>query len=182
MNWIKFRRGLVMVLLSVVAGVLAVSWATDSQQPKPLQDLPRQSALTRPKPERFAERIQPGFLALTVRVNDISGVAGFLRPGDHVSVLARSSLATGMLLAEDLKVLALSDETDALAHSQKQGTEVTLEARPEEAQLVGAHAQDPGLELALRHPGDVPRKRHSSFQAAVEILRGGHRQGKSLLP
>ena len=62
-----------------------------------------------------------GMKAVTVRVNDVEGVAGFVLPGDHVDVLltrpGRKNMAITDVVIENARVLAIDQLADA-AHRQ----------------------------------------------------------------
>lgn len=99
--------------------------------------------------------------AITIRVDDVRGVAGFVLPGDHVDVvlIRTESDSSGRkdysdLLLQDVKVIAV----DQIASEQKDrptvAKAVTLEVTPQQAQKISL-AQDIGhLSLILRKAGD----------------------------
>lgn len=92
--------------------------------------------------------------AVTVRVNDVVGVAGFVLPGNTVDILATSKgRGKGRLtrtLLQNMKVLAV-DQTTGGKDKPVVVRAVTLEATPEEAEeLVQARSQG-SIQLALRN-------------------------------
>ncbi|MBR0939095.1 Flp pilus assembly protein CpaB [Bradyrhizobium jicamae] len=108
--------------------------------------------------------LEEGQRAVTIRVDDVRGVAGFILPGDRVDVvLLRSETQKGEtessadVLVQYVKVLAI----DQLANDrQDQPTvatvakAVTLQASPDQAQKI-LLAQNIGkLSLVLRQPGE----------------------------
>lgn len=98
--------------------------------------------------------------AITVRVDDVIGVAGFLLPGNRVDVLATKQNEGGQrdveskTLLRDLKVLAV-DQTAATDKSSPVVVRaVTLEMEPKQAEIL-VKARDEGkISLALRNPFD----------------------------
>ncbi|MCC2099565.1 MAG: Flp pilus assembly protein CpaB, partial [Hyphomicrobiales bacterium] len=64
----------------------------------------------------LAASIEPGFKALTIRVDDVVGVAGFITPGDRVDVLLsrrmKESEAVADVVAQDVKVLGIDQTVD----------------------------------------------------------------------
>jgi pilus assembly protein CpaB len=104
--------------------------------------------------------IEDGMRAVTVRVDDVRGVAGFILPNDHVDVvLIRSANnpsgreSYSDLLLQNVKVIAV----DQVAAEQKEkpsvAKAVTLEVSPAQAQKI-ALATDVGtLSLILRQAG-----------------------------
>ena len=117
----------------------------------------------------LAFQLPPGMRAYTVGVNETSGGAGFIRPGDRVDVLATYDKSitgeyTSHLVLQDISVLALNrsdvpvagagDKADAKKSSASSAdnklTSVTLAITPEEAAKM-ALAEDRGrIRLALR--------------------------------
>jgi pilus assembly protein CpaB len=70
-----------------------------------------------------------GKRAVTVRIDDVGGVAGFILPGDHVDVALirqRSGQKYSDVILQNIKVLAV----DQIAKA------ITLEVSPEQAQKV----------------------------------------------
>jgi len=100
--------------------------------------------------------------AITIRVDDVRGVAGFILPNDRVDVvLIRSVSDTGGrkdysdLLLQDVKVIAI----DQVASQQKDNPvvarAVTLEVTPYQAQKISLATNVGHLSLILRKAGDA---------------------------
>lgn len=107
----------------------------------------------------LAALIEPGMRAVTVRVNDVIGVAGFLLPGNRVDVLATRELdnkrAQTRTLLQDLKVLAVDQTAAADKDKPAVVRAVTLEVQPREAEQLVAATEEGSVQLALRNPEDV---------------------------
>ncbi len=98
--------------------------------------------------------------AMTIRVNDVIGVAGFIVPGDRVDVLltreegGEKSQITDILL-QNVKVLGV----DQLANDNQEKPvvvqAVTLEVSPEQSQKLTLASQVGSLTLALRNVLDA---------------------------
>jgi pilus assembly protein CpaB len=106
----------------------------------------------------LASLIEPQKRAVTVRVNDVIGVAGFLLPGNHVDVLATRMLenrrATTRTLLEDLKVLAV-DQTAAPEKDKPTVVRaVTLEVGTRDAELLIQATEEGTVQLSLRNPDE----------------------------
>lgn len=116
-------------------------------------------------------RIPADLRAVTIRVDEYSGVAGYPNPGDHVDVvlvmLPKDKTAGYVrLLAQDLLVLAQGPNNDSAKGDKTQSvpggnklTSYTLAVTPEQAQLLTLGQQEGTLALALRpvpNPGQVP--------------------------
>jgi pilus assembly protein CpaB len=109
--------------------------------------------------------LEEGTRAVTVRVDDVRGVAGFILPGDRVDVvLLRSEVQKGEtensadVLIQFVKVLAI----DQLANDRQDqpavatvAKAVTLQVTPEQAQKVLLAGNIGKLSLVLRQPGEA---------------------------
>ncbi|MDD1622668.1 MAG: Flp pilus assembly protein CpaB [Methylococcaceae bacterium] len=98
--------------------------------------------------------------AFTVRVNDVSGVGGFLLPDNHVDVL-HSWKPSGMndevhseTLVQDVRVLAVDQEASSEKNKPIVVRSVTLEMTPEQAEAVFRAEEQGSIQLALRNPTD----------------------------
>jgi pilus assembly protein CpaB len=96
--------------------------------------------------------------AVTIRVNDVLGVAGFVLPGDRVDILltrgGEGSLITDILL-QNMKVLGIDQNANDNADDPKVSRTVTLEATPYQSQKLVLASQVGTLSLALRNYVDV---------------------------
>ncbi len=111
-------------------------------------------------PEELAFVIPEGERAVTVAVNEVSGIAGMIRPGDRVDVLvtfdAGSETITSLLL-QNIKVLATDRDMDAAARGGKQDKiyqTVTLSVSPRQAQPLVMASEQGSIRLMLRSPAD----------------------------
>ncbi|MCH4565149.1 Flp pilus assembly protein CpaB [Halomonas sp. EGI 63088] len=105
----------------------------------------------------LAALLDPGKRAMSVRVDDVVGVAGFLLPGNRVDVLStkrngsRNNVETKTVL-RNLKVLAV----DQIASQERDGPvivrAVTLEVSTKEAESLVKATQEGKVQLTLRNP------------------------------
>ncbi|MCY1525142.1 Flp pilus assembly protein CpaB [compost metagenome] len=101
--------------------------------------------------------------AISVRVDDVVGVGGFLLPGNRVDVLATrknggSGGAESKTILQDLRVLAV-DQTASTDKTQPVVVRaVTLEMTPKEAEVLVKAMSEGRLQLALRNPLDDQKK------------------------
>jgi pilus assembly protein CpaB len=131
--------------------------------------------------------IEPTKRAITVRVNDVIGVAGFLLPGNRIDVLAtrkEGKRAQTRTVLEDIKVLAVDQTASPEKDKPVVVRAVTLEMAPEEAEVLVKSTQEGTLQLTLRNPLDkTPAKKPESrpvkrvasarrYDATVTIIRG----------
>ena len=103
--------------------------------------------------------IGPGMRAITIRVNDVEGVAGFVLPGDHVDVLLtqqpdKHSGNTDVVL-QNAKVLAVDQLADDSSEKPSVVKAVTLEVETVSAQKLSLAASLGTLSLVLRKAGEA---------------------------
>jgi pilus assembly protein CpaB len=107
--------------------------------------------------------ITPGMRAVSVKVNEVIGVAGFVVPGTHVDVVtvmdAPSRQDTmSRIVASDVLVLSAGtryDQEDSKEGKAIRSTVVTLMVSPIDAQKIALVQAEGQLQLTLRHPLDV---------------------------
>ena len=106
--------------------------------------------------------IRDGYRAITVKVNEIVGVAGFIVPGTYVDVLTTIRRRVGendepetRIILQNVRVLAAGPYLQRDRENKPVTVNaVTLELLPEHAEMV-SHAQNEGeLRLALRNRMD----------------------------
>ena len=75
--------------------------------------------------------VRPGMKAVTIRVNDVDGVGGFVLPGDHVDVALTRQVdkenATTQVVLQNARVLAIDQVADERAANPAVAKAVTLE-------------------------------------------------------
>ncbi len=109
----------------------------------------------------LAPTIPLGMRAVSVKVNEVIGVAGFVVPGAHVDVVTTISVnndSTTRTVVSNLQVLAAgtrADQQDAKDGKPIPTTVVTLLATPEDAERVALAAAEGQILLVLRNPLDV---------------------------
>lgn len=97
--------------------------------------------------------------AISVRVDDVVGVAGFLLPGNYVDVLAtrleRSSrIATTKTVLEKIRVLAVDQTARTNDNEPVVVRAVTLEMDPKESEVLTKSMAEGTIQLTLRNPSD----------------------------
>lgn len=103
--------------------------------------------------------IRPGLRASTIRVDDSTGVAGFVLPGDYVDVLITRSEGEKRVMRTDLLLQAVRVlGVDQLANQSKNDPVVakaaTIEVTPAQAEKLALSSQVGVLSLALRGQAD----------------------------
>lgn len=140
-------------------------------------DILRQERLAYPgEGATLAALISPNMRAVTIRVNDVIGVAGFLLPGDYVDVIyAQEKVSTARTVLKKIKILAV-DQTARTDNSEPIIVRaVTLELTPKQAeQLITAKSKG-NLQLSLRNPNDPeekPKRVYRRTTEAVTVIKG----------
>ncbi len=108
----------------------------------------------------FSLRIPENMRAFTIRVNDVSGVGGFLLPDNRVDVIASRKLpgsneaTVTETIVQDIKVLAVDQESSSDKNKPIVVRSVTLEMTPQQAETVFRAEEEGSIQLALRNPTD----------------------------
>jgi len=102
--------------------------------------------------------IGDGHKAMTIRVNDVDGVAGFVLPGDRVDVMLSRQIDKGNavndVVLKNAKVLAIDQLADERTDKPSVVKAVTLEVDIAGAQKLALAGQIGTLALTLRRAGD----------------------------
>ncbi|HET9868973.1 MAG TPA: Flp pilus assembly protein CpaB [bacterium] len=121
--------------------------------------------------------LAPGRRALTLEVNEVTGVAGLLSPGDRVDLIGRLDTVSRQVTAtvlQDIQVLAVGSTTGTGGGPAAPNAydTVTLSLTPEQAELVSFLQERHALRLVLRPAGDddlVPLPPQSDAELAAKI-------------
>ncbi len=104
----------------------------------------------------LAALVKENMRAVTVRVDDVVGVAGFLLPGNTVDVLASRKAANRRAVTEtilrNIKVLAVDQTASADDNEPVIVRAVTLEMLPKEAEELFRARTEGTIQLTLRNP------------------------------
>ena len=103
--------------------------------------------------------IPQGMRAVSVRVNDVVSVAGFVQPGTHVDVLATGSQGNEhqtTTVLENVLVLAVGRSMDRNADALSAPV-ITFALSPDDSQKLALVSQEARIQLALRNPMDTKR-------------------------
>ena len=107
----------------------------------------------------LASIIEDGKKAITVRVDDIVGVAGFILPGDRVDVLLTRKSgeinAVSDNILQNIKVLAIDQKADERLDKPSIARAVTLEVSTGQAQKLNVAQSVGSLSLILRPVGSA---------------------------
>lgn len=127
--------------------------------------------------------VMEGKRAMTVRVNDVIGVAGFALPGNYVDILVNTTddakantkekvdLSISKIVLEHILVLAVAQEASRDDTKPKVVNAVTLEVTPEQAEKLDLARSVGTLSLVLRNQVD-PKPVETSGITKQILLRG----------
>src|SRR5437870_6414627 len=112
--------------------------------------------------EGLTALIEPGMRAVSVQVNEISGVSGFIQPGTRVDVLFTRVFSNGdaatTTILQNVKVIAYGRRLDPGArvnpNETTRPTVATLLVSQEQAEKLVLAEQRGKIQLALRNGGD----------------------------
>jgi pilus assembly protein CpaB len=146
-------------------------------------------------------KIPEDMRAITIPVSEVRGVAGFVRPGDHVDVMHTTSVAepndqsVTRVLLQDVLVLGIDQDASEKSDEPRVVNAVTLLVTPEQGQKLTLAQSVGTLTLLLRNEGDrsmarsgtmtvsdlkapqavvapVEKEQHPTAGAVVEVIRG----------
>jgi len=141
----------------------------------------------------LAALVNSNMRAVTVRVNDVIGVAGFLLPGNRVDVIAvrggRNTKASTDTVLHNIRVLAVDQTTATEENMPIIVRAVTLELAPDEALVLVKAKAEGEIQLTLRNPLDeqvaeiekpkpapapkrVVRATQAPSSTTIQIIRG----------
>ncbi len=107
--------------------------------------------------------VHKGMKAVTIRVNDVEGVGGFVLPGDRVDVVLTRTIdkgsATTEVVLQNARVLATDQSADDRVSKAAVAKSVTLEVSTVEAQKVWLASSVGNLSLLLRKAGETAEAR-----------------------
>jgi pilus assembly protein CpaB len=123
----------------------------------------------------FSMQIPKSMRAFTVRINDVTGVGGFLAADSHVDVIS-SKKKTGPIenlaaavspnataqaeqtytetIIQNVRVLAVDQDASKDKGKPTVGRSVTLEMSPAQAEIMFKAVEEGSIQLALRNPTD----------------------------
>jgi pilus assembly protein CpaB len=121
--------------------------------------------------------IPPGMRAVSVRVNEVIGVAGFVVPGTRVDVLLTGNPTGGSdqrttTVLENVAVIATGQKLERNTAGEPQVTPViTLLVSPDDAQKLTLATSQGKIQLALRNPLDTKQQELASV-ATGSLYKG----------
>lgn len=126
--------------------------------------------------------------AVSVKVDSVVGVAGFIQPGSRVDVLATlrridksKAVPMSKVILQDVRVLAIDQRMEEAKSGQPSSINiVTFEVDPVKAEHLIYAAHEGRLQLALRTPGDSEHVQTRSVGVADLMRETGPRTPKTV--
>lgn len=124
----------------------------------------------------LAPIIPPGMRAVSIRVDQVVGVSGFVLPGMRVDVLLTGSPPSGegkvtVTVLQNIQVLSAGQaiEPDARGHAMN-ATTVTLLVTPQQAEILTLAANEGRVQLVLRN-GTDQQLAQTEGKSTLELFR-----------
>jgi pilus assembly protein CpaB len=132
----------------------------------------------------LAFAIAPGKRAISMSVNEVSEVAGFVNPGSYVDVLFSTKDESGRfssrIIMQRLLVLAVAQDRSGSDDAKPRlASSVTLEVSPQQAEVLDAARMAGNVSLVLRNQTDgagtldaAQTQTQTTSENGVEVIRG----------
>jgi pilus assembly protein CpaB len=119
--------------------------------------------------------IPEGMRGISVRVDEVIGVAGFVKPGNRVDVILTISADGGptitQIILQNIHVLAAGQETTNDANGTPMTVSTaTLLVSPDQAERLALASTEGRIQLALRNPLDLTEARTQGIRATGLII------------
>lgn len=145
-----------------------------------------QGALVAPTDRGFlAAALQPGMRAVSIAVNENTGVGGFVFPGDKVDLMLTQevtgdgpSLRATETIARNVRVLAVDQTVDNTKNEPKIGRTVTVEVTPKLAEKIAVGSTAGQISLSLRSLSDDAANLDGAI-ASGRVQIGDHQTSKA---
>ena len=125
---------------------------------------------------RMSMNLGAGMRAVTISIDAVSGVAGYIAVGDRVDILLtrtqQGQLVSSVIL-QDITVIAVDRRANSETIRARLGNTVTVEVDTAQAQKLALARQVGKLSLALRGIGEMPRRsitpRDGKYAVSIKI-------------
>jgi pilus assembly protein CpaB len=121
----------------------------------------------------LAAVLELGMRAVTVRVDDVIGVGGFVLPENRVDVVAtfqQGNSYQAETILQDIRVLAVDQRSDPGSNEPLLVRAVTLEVTPQGAEKIAIAEQRGRIQLTLLNPMSTKTVMSSDESAMAEVV------------
>jgi len=125
------------------------------------------------------DKLPPGYVAVSIRVNDVTSVGGLISVGDHVDVLLLHSpqgQPVSKVFLQDIEVLAIDQIIDSELSNPHLARTVTILVTTRQAQLISLAQQQGQLSLVLRGGEAAVAGGEAAPPVGLDELNGGTRE------
>jgi len=122
----------------------------------------------------ISAQLTPGMRAYTLRIDSVSGVAGFLLPNDRVDIFLTRNNADGLaanLLMQNVKVIAIDQFSDKDSNQARVARTATVEVSPKDAQSLALAQQVGRLTMSLRQIDEVDTTEETAVIRLEDIIQ-----------
>jgi len=123
--------------------------------------------------------VRPSMRAASLEVNQVSGVSGFVLPGDRVDVLVtvdprtNGQQAITQTILQNIEVLAAGQKTQQQDNKPITVQAVTVLLNPSEAEILALAVHEGEIRLVLRNPEDQEQVKMSDVSTAAMLGLSG---------
>lgn len=122
-------------------------------------------------------KIEEGYRAVSIAVDQISSVSHLIKSGDHVDLITTLEIPgenkpSTLTLLQNVSVLSTGEGTD---DEQKGYGSITLMVLPEEANIITHSAKYGSLSLVLRNPLDMKTNKSLGIVSDQDIVQAAFR-------
>lgn len=126
-------------------------------------------------PMGLSAKIPNGMRAVSVGVDAVINVGGFVQPGDHVDVVAtytRGERAYSETILQNVELLAVGQRIKASEreNDQQERKTATLIVTPDQAQVVTLAENQGKLRLVLRNPNDIVHEQLQETESRAPVV------------
>lgn len=137
----------------------------------------------------LSSRISEGYRAAAIRVDDVTGVAGFIVPGDLVDVIYSYEKDTrgddiniiSNVLLQNIKVLGINQNQNDQSSSAEIANTVTVEVTNEDAQRLHLALESGRLSLTLRSIGETLINPEKTLTSANMSVASAHKAKRPIM-
>jgi len=119
--------------------------------------------------------LPPERRAVSIRISDVAGVAGFVLPGDRVDIILLHAVGEGQVadvMLQDVRVIAIDQDANDQANRPALGKTATVEVQPYDAQKLALAQQAGTLTLALRSASAQAGEGYTERVGIGDLTRG----------
>lgn len=122
----------------------------------------------------ISAQIAQGMRAFTLRIDTVSGVAGFLLPNDRVDIFLIQGSRDGVtsnVIMQNIKVIAVDQFSDQDSNRARVARTATVEVTPEQAQKLNLAQQVGRISLSLRQIDEVSEVEEPEAVGLNDIIK-----------